>query len=213
MKKSFLDYPGAVFDLDGTLTRSMHVWDRVCRDWLAARGKTPEADLEADIEAMTITQSADYVRRRYGIGLASRKITAEWQDMVLDRYKTDVALKEEVAALIPRFRERGAKLAVATSCFPAACEAVLEKYGLRGSFAAILYTDEAPGDKGDPHIWRMAASRLALAPEQCAAFEDSPRALAGAKSAGMAAAAVYDESCREWELMKTLADWVLVPRE
>ncbi|MDR1420915.1 MAG: HAD family phosphatase [Treponema sp.] len=207
--KSFLEYPGAVFDLDGTLTRSMHVWDHLCRDWLCARGKIPEAGLEADIEAMTVTQSADYVRRRYGIVDAPEEITAQWQDMILDAYRTSVELKKDIAALVPKFRERGARLAIATSCFPAACEAVLERYGLRDAFTAIFYTDQAPGGKGDPHIWRMAAAGLSLAPEECAAFEDDPRALAGAKSAGMAAAAVYDESCREWELMKTLADWVL----
>ncbi|MDR1106384.1 MAG: HAD family phosphatase [Treponema sp.] len=209
--KSFLEYPGAIFDLDGTLTRSMHVWDHVCRDWLRARGKIPRAELEADIAAMTVTQSAAYVKERYGIGSPGEEITAQWQDMILDSYRTSIELKEEVAALVPKFLERGARLAVATSCFPAACEAVLERHGLRDAFTAILYTDQSPGGKGDPHIWRMAASRLSLAPQECAAFEDDPRALAGAKSAGMAAAAVYDESCREWELMKTLADWVIGP--
>jgi beta-phosphoglucomutase-like phosphatase (HAD superfamily) len=27
-------YAGAIFDLDGTLTDSMHVWFHIARDWL-----------------------------------------------------------------------------------------------------------------------------------------------------------------------------------
>jgi HAD superfamily hydrolase (TIGR01509 family) len=209
--KSILDYRGAVFDLDGTLTESMHVWDHICRDWLLSRGKDPEADLEKIIEEMTVTQSAAYIKKRYAIGNTEKEIAASWQDMVLDQYRTGVALKKDIVSLAAAFREKGAKNAIATSCFPAACEAVLERYALRRFFTAIVYTDEAPGGKEDPHIWRMAAERLGLSPKDCVAFEDSRRALAGARKAGMACAAVYDKSCGDWELMKAEADWALVP--
>jgi HAD superfamily hydrolase (TIGR01509 family) len=212
MEKTIWDYEGAIFDLDGTLADSMHVWDHLCRDWLLAAGKKPEADLEKDIETMTVTQSAEYVRRRYGFTLSPHEIASQWEGMALGSYKTTVPLKKETADLVRELYDKGRALAVVTSCFPAACEAVLQRHGLRRFFSALLYTDEAPGetpkDKSCPGIWRAAAERLGLEPARCVVFEDAYYALKGVRAAGMAFAAVYDDTCAEWELMKAEADWV-----
>ncbi|MDR0689390.1 MAG: HAD family phosphatase [Spirochaetaceae bacterium] len=213
MKKDIRDYRGAIFDLDGTLIDSTHVWDHLCRDWLLAQGKSPEVRLERDIEMMTLTQSAEYVRRRYGITLSAREIIARWEGMALGAYETTVALKEETAALARELYGLGRALAVVTSCFPAACEAVLRRHGLRDLFSAVLYTDEAPGDKSRPDIWTAAARRLGLEGASCIVFEDASYALRGIRAAGMAFAAVYDDTCTDWEWMKAEADWVFGPKE
>jgi beta-phosphoglucomutase-like phosphatase (HAD superfamily) len=209
MKENIRDYRGVIFDLDGTLIDSMHVWDHLCRDWLAAQGKKPDAALERDIATMTLTQSAEYVRRRYGFDLSPGEIVSRWEGMALGAYETTVPLKQETAALARELYGAGRSLAVVTSCFPAACEAVLRRHGLRDLFSAVLYTGEAPGDKSFPDIWLAAAGRLGLAPASCIVFEDAYYALRGVRAAGMAFAAVYDDTCAEWELMKAEADWVL----
>jgi beta-phosphoglucomutase-like phosphatase (HAD superfamily) len=102
----------------------------------------------------------------------------------------------------------GLKLAVVTSCFPAACEAVLKRHGLRTFFSAVLYTDEVSKDKSFPDIWLAAAERLGQEPARCVVFEDAYYALRGVRAAGMALAAVYDNTNKDWELMKAEADWV-----
>jgi HAD superfamily hydrolase (TIGR01509 family) len=205
-KKSVCEYQGAIFDLDGTLIDSMRVWDHLCRDWLVAQGKQPEADLEQDLEPMTLTQSSKYVIHHYGLNISPLELIVQWQGMVLERYKTTIPLKKETADLVRELHEAGLKLAVVTSCFPAACEAVLQRHGLRSLFSAVLYTDEAPRDKSFPDIWLAAAERLGLDSAGCIVFEDTYHALAGVRAANMAFAAVYDESCKEWELLKAEAD-------
>ncbi|MDR1318780.1 MAG: HAD family hydrolase, partial [Treponema sp.] len=102
----------------------------------------------------------------------------------------------------------GLKLAVVTSCFPAACEAALQRHGLRSFFSAVLYTGEAPRDKSFPDVWTAAAERLGLANADCVVFEAAFHALRGVRAAGMAFAAVYDDTCADWEAMKAGADWV-----
>jgi HAD superfamily hydrolase (TIGR01509 family) len=209
VKKSISDYRGAIFDLDGTLIDSMHVWDHLCRNWLLARGKTPEAGLERDIAPMTLAQSAEYVIRRYGFTSSPGEIIAQWQGMVLESYKTAIPLKKETAALVRELHGAGLKLAMVTSCFPAACEAVLQRHCLRSLFSEILYTGEAGRDKSFPDIWLAAADRLGLDSAACIVFEDAYHALAGVRAAGMAFAAVYDDTCVEWKLMKAEADWAI----
>jgi HAD superfamily hydrolase (TIGR01509 family) len=186
----------------------MGLWDHICRDWLLEKGKSPESNLEGKIEMMTLTQSAEYVIRQYGFDFSPGELIDQWKGMVLEKYKTTVSLKGESAALVRELHDAGAKLAIVSSCFPAACEAFLGRYGLLPYFSALVYTDEAPGDKSMPDIWLMAARRLGIPPQDCVVFEDMYKALSGVRAAGMDFAAVYDKSCKEWESMKAEADWM-----
>jgi beta-phosphoglucomutase-like phosphatase (HAD superfamily) len=202
-------FRGALFDLDGVLADSMRVWDPVCRDWLKGRGKEPEPGLEDRIAPMTLEQSADYLRRAYGIDLPPADIIRQWEGMVLDRYRNGITLKRENAAVAGELCRAGLKLAVVTSCFPAACEAFLDSQGIRRWFSALVYPDETTGDKSQSGVWLNAARRIGVEAADCVVFEDSCHALPGVRAAGMAFAAVHDPSCRDWETLKAGADFVL----
>jgi len=201
-------YKAAIFDLDGTLADSMHVWDHICRDWLTARGITAQDNLEQDLERMTITQAAEYVIRVYGIALEPPQIMAEWEAVVIRHYKETIPLKDGAAEFVRRLKDQGMKLAIATSCFPAACEALLERHNVRDCFSIITYTDEINRDKTFPDLYLETARRLALAPDSCVVFEDFPPASIGIRAAGMGLAAVYDDSSADqWDAFKQTADF------
>jgi len=203
-------YKAALFDLDGTLADSMHVWDHICRTWLTARGIAAQDNLEQDIERMTLTQAAEYVIRVYGIALEPPKIMAEWEAMVIRQYKEAIPLKDGAAEFVRALKDGGMKLAIATSCFPSACEALLERYKIRDCFSVIVYTDEVNRDKTFPDLYLETARRLSLAPESCVVFEDFPPAGTGIRAAGMGLAAVYDDSAADqWEPFKQAADFAI----
>ena len=200
-------YKAAIFDLDGTLVDSMRVWDRVCRDWLSGKGIHADDALEREIAAMTLTQSAEYVIRRYAVPLSPAEIQAEWDAIVVRRYRQDIPLKEGAAELVTTLAARSMKLGIATSCFPAACEAVLARHRIRNYFSAICYTDQSMRDKTFPDVYHACARRLGAVPKDCVVFEDFPAAASGVKAAGMGLVAVYDESAAsQWENFKRQAD-------
>ena len=206
----FSRYKAAIFDLDGTLADSMPVWDNICRDWLLSKGISAERNLEQDMEKMTVTQSAEYVIGKYGIVLEPPRIQAEWQEMALGQYERTIPLKDGAAELVRALDAAGLRLAIATSGFPAACEAVLGRHRIRGYFSAVVYTDEAGRNKSFPDVYLACARRLDTAPESCVVFEDLPGAASGVRAAGMDLAAVYDDHfAGQWEQFKQAADYAI----
>ncbi|GAB6393358.1 MAG: beta-phosphoglucomutase [Treponematales bacterium] len=207
-------YEGAIFDLDGTLLDSMGVWEEIDREWLAAQGGSAEeaADFFAAVRDMTAPQAAAFAARRFGLSLAPEEIVRQWEAMCLEKYRLSVPLKPGAAELLAGLRRRGFPLALATSCFPAACEAALERLGVRGHFAALVYAnglrrrDGAPADKSGSEVWLAAAEALGVPPERCVVFEDLHAALKGARAAGMGFVAVHDPSCPDWPALAAKAD-------
>ena len=208
---AFDRYKAAIFDLDGTLVDSMRVWDHVCRDWLTGKGIVAENELEQKIASMTLTQSAEYVIRHYNIDLPPSRVMKEWEDMVLYQYGHTIPLKDGATELLELLAAKGIKLGIETSSFPAACEKILSRHGIRGYFSAIVYSDSVSRDKTFPDIFLACAQKLGVKPADCVVFEDFYTALAGIRAAGMGAAAVYDDSgAAHWEKFKQEADYAAV---
>jgi HAD superfamily hydrolase (TIGR01509 family) len=183
-------YGAAIFDLDGTLLDSMDVWDGLCAGWLRGKGIEPPPALDERLKAMTITEAADYCKNSFGIAAPREEIAGEWQAAVLRRYETSVPLRPGMGCLVAALARADVKLAVATSCFPAACEAALARHGIRRYFDAIVYTDEVARGKEYPDIYLTAARRLGVPPENCVVFEDMDAAFPAVRAAGMALVAV-----------------------
>lgn len=200
---------GAIFDLDGTLTDSMQLWDTVLTDDLTARGLTWNADLLQEIATMGLLQSARRVRELYRLPESAEAITEQWQARVFDRYANDVQPKPGAVQCVRTLREMGIPCCIATSNFRASTEAALRHIGLANAFSRIFTADEVGGDKSRPDIYLAAADYLGVAPPHCLVAEDMPQAVRTAKQAGFVVCAVYDEiSSRDAEqFLQTTADF------
>ena len=97
-------------------------------------------------------------------------------------------LRPGIAALIQQARQRGLRLAIATTTTPenvtALLNATLGAEAL-GWFEVIGAGDIVPDKKPAPDIYRWVLDRLALPPENCLAIEDSANGLQAARAAGL----------------------------
>ncbi len=95
-----------------------------------------------------------------------------------------------VLAILDALDEAHIPCAVASNSERAWVDSVLDITGLTSRFQAIATADEVEHPKPAPDVYLLAAERLGVPPQHCAAFEDSPRGLAAAHAAGMFTVAV-----------------------
>ena len=55
----------AIFDMDGTLLDSMHIWDGLGANTLRDLGYEPEPDLYEKVKSLTVWDGAQYCRDHY----------------------------------------------------------------------------------------------------------------------------------------------------
>jgi HAD superfamily hydrolase (TIGR01509 family) len=93
-------------------------------------------------------------------------------------------LRAGIARLMAEARSAGMKLAIASTTSPQNIEPLLARLASTG-FDVIATGDIVPRKKPAPDIYRLALARLAIAPEEAIAFEDSAHGVAAATAAGL----------------------------
>ena len=203
-----IPFSAALFDLDGTLLDSLGVWRRVDDAFFAARGLTRPEDYSRAIAGMSFSECAAYTIARFGLRESAEAVMEEWMRLSEREYAENVALKPGALSYLRMLKRAGVKLAVATANQPRLFEPTLARTGALELFDAVCTTrDVGDTGKADGALFRLAAARLGVAPEDCAVFEDVPEGIVGARAAGMRAYALWDVASRaDREAVAALAD-------
>jgi HAD superfamily hydrolase (TIGR01509 family) len=96
-----------------------------------------------------------------------------------------IPLREGVAALMQECRDRGVRMAIATTTSRANVEALLHHHlgaDWGEGFAAIVCGEDVRRKKPDPEVYEQALSLLGEHPLQVVAIEDSPLGVAAARA-------------------------------
>ena len=208
-----MDKRFCIFDMDGTLTDSMHHWKRLGADYLRSKGIEPDERLLWMVKAMTMTQGAAYFMKTFGLPGPEDAVVAEMEAVMDAHYRNDVPLKPGADRYLSTLRARGAKLCVATATAEPLARACLERLGVADRLEFILSCETLGLSKDRPDIYLLAAERLGAAPGDCAVFEDALYAAKTAREAGFYTVGLYEESyAHEFPALEalcheTVTDW------
>lgn len=187
-----------VFDCDGVLVDSESVWLSMLEQWHLRRGLDC-GDLErfAGLTAhdtarqLLSSQTGDGGESREDVGLA--RLTAELNTTYssllhegVEPMPGAVELVTELACRLP--------VAVASNGRRVDVESMLGALGILPRLSAVCTVEDVPHGKPAPDLYLAAAERLQIAPQDCAAFEDSPAGSAAAESAGMMVCGVNERA-------------------
>jgi beta-phosphoglucomutase len=99
--------------------------------------------------------------------------------------------------LLGGLEQAGWSQAVASSAPQENIDLLVDAFGIRRHFAAILSGAGLPAGKPDPALFLAAARALQLPPQQCVVVEDAPVGVEAACRAGMSCIAVATTRSRE----------------
>jgi len=173
-----------IFDLDGTLVESEHVWAAAKSEVARLHGLSPtEADLAGFVGRRATAFAAEYL----GLTDAARRAEAVDQinEIAMPRLPTELRAIPGAADLVESARAAGLRIAICSSAPMSAIRTALEVLGLADMVEATVSADGM--SRGKPHRQPYVETlrMLGLRPEQALAFEDSPSGIQAATAAGI----------------------------
>ena len=178
-----------IFDLDGVLVDSEHVWDDVREQLAYERGGRWHDRAQADMMGMSSVEWSRYMHDVIGLSESPAEINDEVVARMLARYRDGLPLIDGAVAAVERLAG-DFRLAVASSSNPPLIAAVLAGARIASLFELTVSSEEVPRGKPAPDVYLEAARRLALEPDVCAAVEDSANGLRAAHAAGVRVVAI-----------------------
>ena len=197
-----------VFDLDGVIVDSEHVWDEVREALARERGGGWHDRAQADMMGMSSPEWSRYMHDVIGLADAPEEIDDEVVRRMQARYAADLPLVEGAVDAVRRLAG-SFRLGLASSSNRPLIDAVLEASGLAPLFEATVSSEEVARGKPAPDVFLEAARRLGCAPERCAAIEDSGNGIRAAHAAGMRVVAIPNRRYPPPPDALALADTVL----
>jgi HAD superfamily hydrolase (TIGR01509 family) len=173
-----------VFDLDGVIVDSEHVWDEVREQLARERGGRWHDRAQADMMGMSSTEWAAYMHDVIRLPEPPAEINAEVVDRLLARYREQLPLIDGATDAVQRLAGRF-RLGVASSSNRPIIDAVLDAAAIAELFDATVSSEEVARGKPAPDVYLETASRLSVEPRRCAAVEDSGNGIRAAQAAGM----------------------------
>ena len=198
---------GAIFDMDGTLTESMHLWIEIGRRYLEGLGYTVSPEQNREMTKMLLEPMALYMQDQFGLTKSQSQIVDEINKIVEPDYFETVVVKPTVVESLEAMQERGIRMCVATATDRHLTEACLKRNGIDRFFSAVFTCGEEHCNKRTSLIYDKARAHLGTSPEETYIFEDTYVSILGAKQSGCRVVALEDRwSEKKRELIKEAAD-------
>jgi HAD superfamily hydrolase (TIGR01509 family) len=173
---------GVIFDCDGTLVDSEPLAGRAWKATVAPYGyEVTDADLAACM-GRPYAKTHAYLSERVTLPDAAH-FWPDLRDELFSLIDTELAPFADAVSAAAELRERGVRLAVASSSPRERLDRTLERAGLE--FAVTVAGDEVEHGKPAPDMFLKAAAALDVAPERCVVVEDSAPGVAAGLAARM----------------------------
>jgi len=175
-----------IYDLDGLLIDSEPAWMEAEEEILGRLGVplTPERCLETT--GLRIDEAVAYWEARHPwSGPTRSEVVGRILERVLHIIVARAPLKPGVRESLAVVRRADLRIALASSSSLSLIEGVLDRFGLRSEFEAVVSAEGERFGKPHPGVYLTTAARLGVDPAACVALEDSVNGMLAARMAGM----------------------------
>jgi HAD superfamily hydrolase (TIGR01509 family) len=203
-----------VFDLDGLMFNTEHLYRLVGGEVLRRRGKEYDEALFKAMMGRPARVALQIMIDWHGLDATVAQLEQENAEIFPPILDAQLAPMPGLADLLGALEAAGIPKAIATSSRRAFVANLLGRQGWLDRFAFWLTAEDVTNGKPDPEIYLSAAKRLELSPASVLVLEDSQTGCRAAVDAGTFAVAVPGDHSRDHEFpgAKFIAEGLADPR-
>ena len=191
----------AIIDMDGVILDSMKMWSTVASEFIKETGKTPEEGIDKELLMLSLRQSAELLKEKYGYEESADELMAKINEKVDYFYRYLVMLKKGAMDGVTNLVYNDIKVCVLTATDRTLARAALRRVDIIEAFSFMLTCEELGMAKDNAEIFNFVRDKIDdkeyLGIEdnrEVLVIEDSYLAMKTAKEAGYTVCGVFDES-------------------
>ncbi len=201
-----MNITGAIFDFDGTLFDSMHVWKGIRYKFFEILGLQMTPEDEELFKGLFLRESLTLAIERFNLEKSYEELLGMLFDYIKGRYLQETEPKSDIIDFLEKLKTKGVKMGIATATGESALMAVLEKYNMMHYFSAIYSTYTVGASKTEPKVYDVVLDAIGTEKETTWVFEDALYAAKTAKANGYNVVGIYDKSEPRQDELEALVD-------
>lgn len=202
---------GLIFDIDGTILDSMHIWIKPLEDIFKKYGydlnKIPK-EKKGHIEALPFYDMCDFLSKNIARDMTKDEVIDYFEQTIENAYANDLLPKNGAVDFLRDLKEKSYTLSVASSTDYKYLEKALKRLRVFDLFDFLATPDTTGYNKSEKDFWEYSIKKHGKSPENLILFDDALYAIKAAKNSGIRTVGIKDFpwNKKEWDYIKKEAD-------
>ena len=203
-----------IFDVDGTILDSMHIWIEPQNRLFAKYGFSLydlSHEEKSKIESLSFEAMCQYIADEIAKDMTYEEVVEHFDDIIYNAYKDELIAKTGNLEILKKLKDSGFSMSVASSTSFKYLEMALKRLGIFDYFDFFATPNLLDMKKSDSDYWQYSIKKHGVRPEDCVLFDDALYALRAAKKEGIVTVGLEDFPWNEndWDLIKKESDMTL----
>lgn len=204
------DIEAVIFDFDGTIAHTHHIWKLVDQEFFESRGIPYTPEIGKILSPLGFEKGAEWAISTYKLNENPKEIITEWKELSKSFFVNSVQLRPGVVEFINKLKERHISTALATVNEPELLALLEPRLHLSTLFDTQVFAADVGSAKDEPYLYLEALARLKAKAKKTLLFEDIPLAIQTGNSIDLITCAVNcDDEHQDIEKLSKLADFTI----